>query len=170
MQSSPGTDPGELSREDLVEELEEARRRAATAEDRQLRARADLENYRKRTERELERRVRDRGDELLRAWLEVLDSADRALEHTAGRPDVAEWLDALVDQMETILARQGVSRVGEKGEPFDPDRHEAVAVADGGDGAGPGTIAEVARSGYAQGDHVVRPAQVVVVRPSADGR
>jgi molecular chaperone GrpE len=67
--------------------------------------------------------------------------------------------------MEAILARQGVQRVGEVGEPFDPQRHEAVAVVET-DAVPDRSVAEVVRSGFIQGDRVVRPAQVVVARPA----
>jgi molecular chaperone GrpE len=137
----------------------------ATAEDRHLRARADLENYRKRTEAEIERRVREGHERLLGEWLEVADSLDRArgvaLEH--GDQTLADGLRALSDQISGILERQGVRRLGTVGERFDPTVHEAVATR--ADGSLPeGAVAEVARTGYAVGERVLRPAQVVVVR------
>jgi molecular chaperone GrpE len=169
MRSSPGTESdspaGGDTREELREELEQTRARLGESEDRYLRSRADLDNYRKRSERELERRVRERGDELLRAWLEVVDSVERAL---ALEPVHADDLRAFLEQMQAILARQGATRIGQAGEPFDPERHEAVAVVPDPDRPA-GTVAEVARSGYAIGDRVVRPAQVAVAQPPADG-
>jgi molecular chaperone GrpE len=168
MQSSPGTDPQDLSQEELVEELERARNDLAATEERYLRARADLENYRKRADRELERRVRQQGDELLRAWLEVADSLERALALEGEQPASTLGLRAFLEQVESILARQGVRRLGAVGETFDPELHEAVAVVPGTDRPA-GTVAEVARSGYAVDDRVVRPAQVAVARPTGDG-
>jgi len=167
MQSSPGTDRRDLSPEELADELERARSDLAAMEERYLRARADLDNYRKRADRELERRVRDEGDEVLRAWLEVVDGLERALLLEAEGPETAAGLRAFLDQTEAILARQGVTRVGEVGEVFDPQRHEAVAVVPGTGRAG-GTVVEVARSGYAIGDRLIRPAQVAVARPADD--
>jgi molecular chaperone GrpE len=71
--------------------------------------------------------------------------------------------------MEAILARYGVTRMGDVGDSFDPERHEAIAVVPGRDQP-KGTIAEVARSGYSVDGRVLRPAQVAVARPpSADG-
>jgi molecular chaperone GrpE len=73
------------------------------------------------------------------------------------------------DQLEAILARQGVRRVGAPGEPFDPERHDAIAVRDTTE-APDRAVAEVARSGFAHGDRMLRPAQVTVARaPSGDG-
>jgi molecular chaperone GrpE len=155
MPSSPVSD--ESPRVPTVEELAA---RNAELEDRHLRARADLENYRKRTAREVERRAAEAREAMLLDWLQAVDSVERALAMT---PD-AEGLRAVLEQMEAILARHGVARDGAPGEPFDPERHEAVGVADG-NGAGPPTIADVARSGYSVGGRVLRPAQVVVTRP-----
>ena len=154
MRSSPGTD------EPSVEELQT---QLADTEDRYLRARADLENYRRRAERELERRVTEQRDELIRSWLEVVDTVERAL-----AAESRDELRALLEQMDALLARYGVTRVGEVGEPFDPELHEAVA-ADADTEAPVGTITSVARSGYSAGDRVVRPAQVAVSAPSPDG-
>jgi molecular chaperone GrpE len=167
MQSSPASDHNasagaESSADDLRAQLDAARAQLATSEDRFLRARADLENYRRRSERELERRVQERSDALLLAWLEVVDSVERAL---ALEPEEAAraGLRAFLEQMQGILARQGVTRAGEVGDPFDPERHEAVAVVPDS-GLEAGTIADVARPGYSIGDRVVRPAQVAVAR------
>ena len=168
MQSSPGTDPRDLSQGELVDELERVRTDLADAEGRYVRARADLENYRKRAERELERRVREQGDALLRDWLEVVDSVDRALALETDGAESTAGLRAFLDQIEAILARHGVRRIGEVGDMFDPELHEAVAVVPGTTRSA-GTIADVSRSGYAVGDRVVRPAQVAVARAAGDG-
>jgi molecular chaperone GrpE len=155
MPSSPASDSEPQQQQPSVTDLEA---RNAELEDRNLRARADLENYRKRTAREVERRVTEEREAVLLDWLEALDSVERALRMT---PD-AEGLRAVLEQMEAILERQGVERTGAPGEPFDPERHEAISVRDG-EGAQP-TIADVTRSGFTVSDRVLRPAQVIVKR------
>jgi molecular chaperone GrpE len=142
----------EAPERDLQAELEQM-------EDRFKRALADLDNYRKRSARELERLVTERGDVVLRDWLEVVE---RALQQTADTPLYA-GLRAVLEHMDTVLERHGVRRIGERGEPFDPNRHEAVEVRET-DEAPDRTVVEVLRSGYARGDRVLRPAQVVVAR------
>jgi molecular chaperone GrpE len=157
MQSSPETDQQEQPQPATAES--EA---AAALEDRLKRALADLDNYRKRSAKETDRRVQETRESLLRDWLEAVDSIDRALQMEPDGP-AAPGLRAVLDQMESILARHGVTRMGEPGEEFDPERHEAISVRD--DGERPDhTVADVARSGYALGDRVLRPAQVVVAR------
>ena len=78
--------------------------------------------------REIERRVEESRDALLREWLEAVDSVERALRMDARRPPARTGLRSVLDQMEAILARHGVERIGAAGEPFDPERHEAVEV------------------------------------------
>ena len=94
-------------------------------EDRYKRALADLDNYRKRSARELQAGVEQSRESLLRDWLEAVDSVERALQMSHGTPG-AEGLRALLEQMESILARHGVQRIGAAGEQFDPERHEAI--------------------------------------------
>jgi molecular chaperone GrpE len=132
------------------------------AEDRYKRALADLDNFRKRTARDLDRRASEAVDRSVVAWLDVVDSVERALRMD---PDstLAEGLRAVLDQIESVLARQGVQRIGAPGERFDPERHEAVDVRET-DLVEDRTVVDVLRSGFARGDRVLRPAQVVVSR------
>jgi molecular chaperone GrpE len=132
-------------------------------EDRYKRALADLDNYRKRSAREVDRRVAENREALLRQWLEAIDSVERALRMQPDNRELFEGLRSVLDQMEAILARNGVQRVGTAGEPFDPERHEAIAVQPN-DQVADRTVLETARSGFAMGDRVLRPAQVVVSR------
>jgi molecular chaperone GrpE len=141
-------------------EIAELRERVGQLDDRHKRALADLDNYRKRSVRLTESRIEEAGDAMLRDWLESVDSVERALRMEPENP-LAEGLRGVLDQMEAILDRQGVHRVGAPGEPFDPERHEAVAVHPTGE-VPDRTVLDVARSGWVRGDRVLRPAQVVV--------
>jgi molecular chaperone GrpE len=137
-----------------VEELEA---RNEQLEDRYKRALADLDNYRKRVARDIERRLEEGTDALVRDWLELVDSVDRAV-----RSD-GETFSPLRDQIGAILDREGIARVGAEGEHFDPERHEAVGVRET-DEVPDRTVVDVPRSGFARGDRVLRPAQVIVSR------
>ena len=116
------------------------RRRTATAaerdrsaelarlEDRYKRALADLDNYRKRSAREIERRVEESREALLRDWLEAVDSVERALRMSPTGP-VADGLRARArPDGGDPRAATACERIGAAGEPFDPERHEAVEV------------------------------------------
>jgi len=165
MQSSPASEPGDVGAPPEgadTEELAELQERYAQLEDRFHRALADLDNYRKRSAREIDRRVGEDREVLVRDWLEALDSVERALRMEPESP-LLEGLRAVLEQMENILERHGVTRLGAVGEQFDPERHEAIGVVATGD-VPDRTVVEVARSGFALGDRVLRPAQVIVAR------
>jgi molecular chaperone GrpE len=131
--------------------------------DKWLRARADLENYRKRSDREVERRYGDARDRLLLDWLEVVDDVDRALRFGSVADSA---LRPVQHQMHAALARHGVERMEAEGAGFDPELHEAVGVRDT-DEAPSNTVVEVVRAGYRVGDRVLRPARVIVSRRPA---
>jgi molecular chaperone GrpE len=165
MQSSP---VAEEEHQQAVEEHPVSAAELAAMEDRWKRALADLDNYRKRSAREVDRRVQEARDAVVRDWLEAVDSIERALAAQLENPD-AEGLRAVLEQMEAILDREGVQRIGAPGEAFDPLRHDAIAVRETRE-VPDRTVLEVARSGCARGDDVLRPAQVVVSRvPQDDG-
>jgi molecular chaperone GrpE len=158
MQSSPATEqngppgPG----------IEDLRARVGELDDRYRRALADLDNYRKRSERLADSRVADARDRMLRDWLDAVDSVETALDMTSSDGEL-EGLQAVRDQMRSILERQGVQRFGGTGERFDPDRHEAVAARES-DSVPDRSIVDVIRAGYMVGDRVLRPARVIVSR------
>ena len=144
--------------------IEELEGEVAALDDRYRRAVADLDNLRKRSAREVDRRVGQEREALLRDWLQALDSVERALRQPgAAENPLLAGLHAVLWQMESILDRHGVQRIGSAGERFDPDRHHAVGVREI-DQVPDRTVMEVARSGFALGDRVLRPAEVVVAR------
>ncbi len=151
---------------DASAQLAELEERYAQLDDRYKRALADLDNYRKRAAAEVDRRVEESREALLRDWLQAVDSVERALR--VGSPDdpLFTGLRAVLEQMEGTLARQGLTRVGAPGEQFDPERHEAVDLRPT-DEQPDRTVVDVARSGWATRDRVLRPAQVVVAREPA---
>src|SRR4051794_41969665 len=114
MPNSPGT-------EEAAEELSARRETNAQLEDRHKRALADLDNYRKRSMRELDQRVAESRAALVRDWLEAVDAVDRAIAMDPENP-TAEGLRVGLAQMEGILDRQGGRRGGRGGGAFDPMR------------------------------------------------
>jgi molecular chaperone GrpE len=152
----------------LRAQVDEVRQELARMDDRHKRALADLDNYRKRSAREIERRVGEERERLLRDWLEVVDSVDRALQLEQGS-GAEEGLRAVLEQMRAVLARHGVQRMAAEGDPFDPELHEAVGVRDDR-AVPPNTVLDVARAGYRVDDRVLRPAQVIASRRPAEER
>jgi len=143
-----------------TDEISALREELARTKERHLRAVADLDNYRKRADREVERRAAEERERVLRDWLEAVDSVERALRMEPGDPG----LTAVLEQMDAILARRGVTRIETVGATFDPQHHEAIATAPAGDAADR-TVLDEARSGFILPDgRILRPAQVVVAK------
>jgi molecular chaperone GrpE len=155
-EATPAADQAQPANGELAAELERI-------EDRYKRALADLDNYRKRAAREMEARVAAAQQSIIGDWLDVVDSLELAMQMEANGP-CREGLGAVLEQVNSVLAREGVHRIGAPGERFDPERHAAIAVHDSAE-APDQTILGVQRSGFALGDRVIRAAQVVVARP-----
>ena len=136
------------------------------AEDRWRRAAADLDNLRKRYAREVARARENERELVTSAFLPVLDTIDRALEHAAADPgSIVEGIRTLREQALAVVSGLGYGREDQPGVPFDPARHEVVGVVDA-DGAGtpPGSVASVVRPGYGAPGRQLRPAAVTVAQ------
>ena len=170
----PPADPEEHGRR-LELDLEELMAKAEKADEYlelAQRTKADFENYRKRASREAAA-AQDRGvAKLARELLPAVDNLDRALAAAEagpeddGAPDngaanLVSGIKLVHADVIAALKRVGIEPFSPQGEPFDPQRHEAVAQQPA-DGATPGTIVEVYQRGYRFGDSVLRPARVVV--------
>ncbi|HEX6507097.1 MAG TPA: nucleotide exchange factor GrpE [Chloroflexota bacterium] len=155
----------EPSVEELRRELEEARQQAAELQDKFLRAKADMENYKKRIERTYADLASSGKKELLKKLLGVMDNLQRALQYgdspeTAGE-GILEGVRLTQYQLDQILQQEGVKPIEAEGKRFDPRLEEAIQSVN--DLSVPDhSIVQVVRTGYTYGDEVLRPAQVVV--------
>ncbi|MDP1918307.1 MAG: nucleotide exchange factor GrpE [Myxococcales bacterium] len=129
-----------------------------------LRAVADLENYKKRAAKEKEEVQKFGSEKLLRDFLPVVDNFDRALEHARTSGDL-ESLKKGVEMtrklFEDTLGKHGVKGFSSKGEPFDPNRHEAMSAAET-DELPPNHVHSEYLRGFTLNDRLIRPALVVV--------
>lgn len=147
--------------EGLAERLAEAEAKRDEYLDSLQRAVAEFDNYRKRTAREQESLVARAHERLVRELLPVLDDLERALE-AAGQHEEAKLEDGvrLVERrLRDILTREGLVEIPTDG-PFDPHVHEALMSQPSE--AEEGSIIQVVQRGYQIGDHLVRPAKVVI--------
>jgi molecular chaperone GrpE len=131
------------------------------------RTKADFENFRKRMAAEVQAAAARGKGELLREVVPVLDDLERALQ-AAGIDPEGDSADGLTHGVLLVfrglrdtLARNGVEPLDPKGEKFDPQQHEALSTQTA-DGIESGTVVEVMQKGYRLGDHLLRPARVVV--------
>jgi molecular chaperone GrpE len=146
-------------------ELAEAMRKADENWDRYLRAEAELENLRKRSERRRDEALQLQRREMLSACLEVMDNLERALTHGADDPAaVVEGVETTYRELARSLSRQGVEQMQALDEPFDPELHEAVGVVPLPPGKAE-VIVVVDRPGYTLDGNLLRPARVLVGKP-----
>jgi molecular chaperone GrpE len=138
--------------------------RIAELEDQRLRALADLDNTRKRCARDIDRARSEERARVAAEWLPVLDNLDLALAHADADPAVIiDGVRAVRDQAAGVVQRLGFPRRDDVGAVFDPSRHDAVGSRAGTD-AKAGTVVEVLRPAYGEGDTQLRPALVVVAK------
>jgi molecular chaperone GrpE len=138
----------------------------ADMEDRWRRSVAELDNQRKRADRDAGLRREEERGRAAAQWLPVLDNLDLALQHADADPDsIVAGVRAVRDQAIAVLSGLGFPRrEDDAGAPFDPARHEAVAAVP--DTEHEGQVLQVVRPGYGVGDHQLRPASVVVATRS----
>jgi molecular chaperone GrpE len=152
-------------------ELETLKRQLDDKQDRLLRTLAEMENMRRRTQRERDEYVRYANEALLRDLIPVLDNLDRALAAARVSQDAArvvEGVELIQRDLLRVLERNGVTRYSALGQPFDPTRHEAIARMIKPDQS-PGTVVSEEAPGYLLNDRVLRPARVAVaVAPDED--
>jgi molecular chaperone GrpE len=160
----PSQNAGAAGAEQKGDMTAEMAARIAELEDLRRRALADLDNLRKRCASQVSRAEAATRAAVAREWLPVMDNLERALTHSHADPAaIVDGIQAVRDQALGVLARLGFPRRDDRGARFDPARHDAVATrAD--PGAEDGSVIEVIRPGYGDGDHQLRPAQVVVAR------
>lgn len=147
------------------EELESLRRERDELKEQLLRRRAEFENFRKRMERERENARTDAIATVLKALGPVLDNLDRALGAEGSDASLREGIELTRRELLAILESQGVKLEDPQGQPFDPERHQALAH-EPVPGVPEGTVVEVYRKGYSYGDRLLRPALVKVAAAS----
>ena len=135
----------------------------AIQQDDYLRLVADFDNFKKRTRRDSERQAAVEKETFISDLLPVLDNLERALESaqsTSSEP-LHRGVAMTLQQLGQLLHRHGIEAAADLGRPFDPHRHEAVAVRH--DPHQPDqVILEVSQRGYCRGDKTFRPAKVIV--------
>lgn len=153
---------GELSEEEAADEV---RAEIDQLRDRLLRLQAEFDNFRKREARERAAAwARAKGD-LSQKLLTALDDLQRFAALDPSETDTAtvvEGVGMVERKLLETLEREGLSPVGEVGEPFDPNVHEALSVLPAPSPEEDGTVANVVSPGYQFGNQLLRPARVQV--------
>jgi len=168
-ESDASGDDGQLAEETPAEEravaTEDLEQELDALEDRFLRLQAEFDNFRKREARERSAAWARAKADLVQKLLGALDDLQRVAHLDPGKTAASAVIDgvSLVERkLADTLEREGLTRIGEIGEPFDPHRHEAISILPASSPDRDGTVAAVAIPGYEFGSQLLRPAQVQV--------
>lgn len=145
-----------------VEQMELAVKQLDSVKDQFVRLTAEYDNYRKRTAKEKETIYQDAQLDTIKAFLPVYDNLERAASAAGGEDDPhKKGLEMIFHQYQEILGKLGVTEIPALGQPFDPEKHNAVMHIDDGN-YGENVVAQVFQAGFMLGDRVLRHAIVQV--------
>jgi molecular chaperone GrpE len=132
-----------------------------------LRRRAEFENFRRRIEKERAQIAADAAGELLSELLPTIDNLERAATAAGDEQSVREGVGLILRTLKGVLDTRGVEVEDPAGQPFDPERHQALAH-EPAPGHAEGTIVEVFQKGYLLRGRLLRPALVKVAKEDDD--
>jgi len=153
--------------DDLNARIEALQAEVAAAKDQAMRAAAEMHNIRRRAEQDVEKAHKFALDRFAGDIVSVADNLERALA-TIDKSDekqktVIEGVELTLKSLIDTLAKHGVQQIDPKGEPFNPQQHEAIAMVPN-PAMEPNSVMEVMQKGYLLNGRVIRPARVVVTK------
>jgi molecular chaperone GrpE len=147
-----------------------AQEEAEKFRDAALRAEAEMQNLRRRTEREVEHAVKYGVEKLIQSLLPVVDSLEKAIESAEQSDADSEATLAIIEGMGLcqrlfidVMAKEGVVVIDPHGEPFDPNLHQAISMIESPE-VEPNSVIAVVQKGYQLNGRLVRPAMVMVAK------
>lgn len=155
----------------LHQALAQAEQRARESQEQSLRALAELDNVRKRAQRDIEAANRYGLEKFAAELLPVQDSLELAIQ-SAARPEVdlsslKAGQEATLKLLTKALEKLGVTPIRPLGEPFDPARHEAMLAQESAEAA-PNTVLQVVQTGFELNGRLLRPARVIVAKAKSE--
>ena len=153
-----------MDRAQLIEKIKETEEKTQRNFDLYLRSQADIENIKKRFQKEKLDLIKFANESLIKQLVTVIDNLDKAIAHAHDGNSVEglkEGVELTSKGLMDILSKAGLEEVKAKGEPFDPNFHEAMFERED-DSVKPGTVLEELQKGYTLNDRLIRPAMVSV--------
>ena len=145
-----------------MEKMENLAQQLSELNDRHLRMMAEYDNYRKRTQKEKECTYQDAKADTITKFLEVYDNLERAVSQEGDEENVhKKGMTMIFHQLQGILEKLGVTVLDPTGQPFDPEKHNAVMHVED-ENLGENVVSQVYQKGFLLGDKVIRFATVVV--------
>lgn len=148
--------------------IEKLEKTAFEAQDKALRAHAEVENIRRRAERDVAGAHKYALEKFVKELLPVLDSMGQALHHShdnEAAQAIHEGVNMTMTMLLGVLNRMGVEEIDPLNQPFNPELHEAMSMLESADVA-PDTVIQVFQKGYSLNGRLVRPARVIVSKAS----
>ena len=168
LQSEAEIDPSESTEEQenlTVNQVEELQQKLNTLGEQLLREQAEMQNVRRRAQRDVESAHKFALEKFATELLSVVDNLERAIDAIDAEDDsqkaVAEGLELTLKTFIDVLAKHNVEPVDPEGQPFDADLHQAVSMVPNGE-VEPNTVINVFQKGYTLNSRLIRPAMVVV--------
>lgn len=161
----------EIGVEELAAALEAAKAEAEQHRDQALRAQAELENVRRRTQRDVENAHKYALEKFAGELLPVVDSLEKAVEASRTAEDgesenvkaIADGVALSLKLFTDVLAKAGIEPIDPLGHPFDPQYHEAMSMVENPE-AEPGSVVAVLQKGYLLNGRLLRAAKVMVAK------
>ncbi|XOZ33076.1 nucleotide exchange factor GrpE [Halomonadaceae bacterium KBTZ08] len=163
-EEAASSEGGEGEAAQLREQLEQQKEEV-------MRAKAEMQNIRRRADIDVEKAHKFGIEKFVKELLPVVDSLEKAVESTQGQEvqneevltRIKEGVDMTLDMFVGALSKFNVEQINPVGEPFDPQKHEAMSMVPSNE-AEPNTVIAVMQKGYLLHDRVVRPAMVMVAK------
>jgi len=159
------------SDQDAEQDIERTLADLAEAKDQVLRTQAEMQNLRRRLERDVENAHKYALEKFVGELLPVVDNLERAIQAIDQENDefkaVGEGIELTLKSFHDVLGRFKVDQVNPKGEAFDPELHQAMTTLEASE-VEPNTVVDVFQKGYTLNGRLVRPAMVVVSKPASE--
>lgn len=155
---------------DLAAELEAALAQASANKEAELRALAEMQNIRRRAERDVENAHKFALEKMTGELLTVVDNLERALQAADAADEstkaLREGVEMTLSSFVTTLGKFNIEQIDPEGAPFDPQQHQAMSMIENAD-VEPNTVVAVLQKGYSLNGRLVRPAMVMVSKAAA---
>jgi molecular chaperone GrpE len=165
--AAEGTQAADDGGESVEVQLEKAQQTIKDYWDQMMRLRAEIDNNRKRAERDIENAHKYANRTLIESLLPIIDSMEMGLAaaqaDNATLDSIREGSELTMNMFVQVLERNGLEQIDPLGEKFDPDRHQAIQMVDAED-AESNSVVEVMQKGFLLNERLVRPAMVVVAK------
>jgi len=155
---------GEMTKDQLIEKISEVQASADTNMDNYLRSQAEMENMKKRFQKDKQDLIKYGNETLTKQLLPVADNLEKALDHSKDENPLEalrDGVDLTLKGLMNVLEKAGVEAVEAVGAPFDPNFHEAVSEQED-DRVTPGMVLKELQKGYLLNQRLIRPAMVIV--------